>query len=308
LSSEPVKVVITPEKMAELREKYPDLDDETLKDVLQRVHVQSMEQQEEAPSAPVARTRVEEETESLPQLLRKIQGGEFTIVDYLMWSEMMDRKEERRRRQEREDRATQLTPETIAGAVQKGIKEVVGELLPGGKPKTEEEIPAWAKNLQTDMQEIKKRQEKEDEDKRLKETIKEATEPLKTELEKEREERKRLTEEVGKEKPKDDLETTKNTLKTLSEIDELRGKGETVPPGTPGEITLASKTVDKAEKVVTKGMEDVKDTVSQLIEFQLEREKRAYQAQGAKLPPIKEEEKLEVLKKAAGEPSEPGGA
>jgi len=298
--NEPVKVVLSPEKMAELKQKYPQLDEEALKDVLQSVHVMPVKE-ETQPQATITRAPSAEEEGMMPQLFRKIQGGEFTMVDYLMWSEMQDRKEERRRR---EGQGTSVTPEKIAEAVKKGIDDAVGDLLGGQlKPKTEEEIPSWAKNLQNDMQDIKKRQEKDEDEKRIQGAIKDATGPLKTELEKEREERKRLEEKVSeaaKEKPKSAVDEYVETHARLQKAG-LIHEGEQIPPGTPGEITLASKTVDKSEKIITKGMDDVKETVAQVIEFQLEREKRAFQQQAPKLPEIKEEERVEVLQKAAGE-------
>jgi len=288
--------------MEEIKQKH-GLDDNTLKEVLDAVELKRVETQVEQPELPPSRGLTEEE-QMMPKLFSKIAGGDFTMVDYLMWSDMQDRREERRRRHEREDQQPQATPEKVAEAVVKGIKEAVGDFI--GKPKSEEEIPSWAKPIVEQQKTIMEKLTKEEEEKRLKETVASATKPIEEKLVKTEEELKKTREEIKESsKPKKgELETTKDTLQTLVEIDTLRGKGEQLPAGTPGEITVATKTIDKGEKILTKGMEDVKETVSSFMEFQLEREKRLYQQQAPKLPEVKEEEKIEVLKKAAEE----GGA
>lgn len=306
--SEKVRVVIPPEKMAEIQEKY-NLTDEALKGILEGVHVVPAEEQVEQPQAGVPRTTQGEE-EMTPQLFRKISSGEFTMVDYLMWSDMQDRREERKRRIERDDQAPKTTPETIGVAVVKALKDA-GVVSAQSAPSSakEEEMPPWAKKLEGDMAEIKGAQKKEEEEKRLKETVNSAVKPLEDKLEKETEERKhieeKLKEEKGKEPPKSELDKYIESKGKLEKAGIIKEPGGELPAGTPGEVTLATKTIDKGEKILTKGMDDMKDTLETVLEFQVDREKRLYKGQTPPLPKLSDEEKLAALQKAAGEPTQP---
>jgi len=295
--SEKVRLTVNPNKMQEVKEKY-GLTEEALKDVLDGVSVSSAETEEEEP----------ETIEGVPtsQLFRKIAGGEFTMVDYLMYSDMQERREERRRRLESLEKDAKVTPETIAVALAKALKDAGIGSAPS-KPR-EEEMPDWAKKQGDQLNQITNKLAKDEEEKRLKDTVGAAVKPLEDELARTKEELGKTKEELKpKEKPKGELETTRDTLKTLSEIDDLRGRGTELPEGTPGEITVATKTLDKGEKVLTKGMDDVKETVSQVLEFQLEREKRMFKQQAPKLPEITEEEKEKTLKAAVGVGESPEG-
>lgn len=290
--SEKVRIVVNPEKMEAIKQKY-SLDDVALKELLSGVSVVSIDTGEESQ---------EEETGVLPQsrILQKIGGGELTLVEYLALSDMQDRRDERKVRREREEQGAKVTPETIAVAVAKALKDA-GISSPENKPK--DEMPGWAKNQGEQLQIITNKLAKEEEEKRLQQTITAAVKPLEEKLAKTEEKLAETTKELEKPKttPKGELETTKDTLKVLSEIDDLRGKGEGLPPGTPGEITVATKTLDKGEKVLTTGMKDVKDTVSEVLEFQLEREKHMYRQQAPKLQEIPPEEKRKTLEAAVGE-------
>lgn len=280
-----VKVKISPGKVEELSEKY-GLTREALGEVINSVQV----------TVPEEPTSISD-----AQLFKKISGGEFTMVDYLMYSDMMDRREDRRLRREGGTQP-QVTPDTISKAIIVAMKEI--GLVPD-KAKTGSEdvkevigeaIEAQVKPIYELVGKIEKKLLKEEEDQRLKIAIEGAVKPIKDQLEKTEDKLGALKEESGKQPPKTELETTKATLQTLSEIDSLRGKGESpVPPGTPPTTQVHIKALDKGEKVFTKGMGDVKDTLSELIQWQTERERRAYGKTQPKLADLSSKERKETL-------------
>jgi len=249
----------------------------------------------EAPPAPTERRQ------GIAELISSLRGGKIDpITAMLMMSEL--------RRMDREDREERkapspITPEAIAYTIRDVLKDVL-PAQPVRPPK--EEMPEWAKDLQKQQQDILTRLTKTEEERRQEELMAKATEPLQTELEKEREERTRLAkqvEELSKQgKPKGEIETTRETLETLQKIDEMRGvsRESTVPAGATPEVAVASKTLGMGEKVITKGMGDMKETMSQFLDWQIEREKRAYRQVAPKLEELSPEEKLKVLQQAAG--------
>lgn len=189
-----------------LKAKY-NLTDETIQDVVSNL---------KATGTPKASEQEEEEplkNQSEPEIFAKIGKGETSMGDALVWIDFQDRREARRTRAQ-----NNTTPEQIAKAVTEGIKEAFGS-----KPRTEDEIPQWAKPLYDDIKEIKNREQKKEEDARLQETVQNAVKPVQQELEKTKEQLAKIQTPPEKQ-AKGELETTKDTLKTLQELDELRGK------------------------------------------------------------------------------------
>jgi len=195
------------EKADELKTKY-NLSEETIQDVISGLKVANI------PGAAVEEEAEEESaSETGPEIFTKLGKGEVSMGEALIWLDYQDRKEERRK-------ATQniVTPEKIAEAVIKGIKEA---LPPPAK--ADDEMPPWAKKQAAQLEQITGKLMKEEEDERLNKAVEAAVKPVAEGLAKTKEEIGRIQEQQGK-PPKGELETTKDTLRTLQEIDDLRGK------------------------------------------------------------------------------------
>jgi len=193
-----------------LKAKY-NLTDEALQELMSGLKANR-------PSVPVEEEGEEEQApESMPQIFSKIGKGETSLGDAIVLIDFQDRREARRK-----ERQSNLTPETITNAVVEGVKQALG-----GKPPQSEEMPAWAKKIQDDLNEIKSREEKKEEETRLQQTVEKAVEPLRQDLKTTQDELAKTKEGLKEPKPppaKGELETTKETLQALQEIDELRGK------------------------------------------------------------------------------------
>lgn len=198
------------EKADELKAKY-NLTEETIQDVISGLKVAN------TPGAAVEEEAEEElPPPTGPDIFSKLGKGEVSMGEALIWLDYQDRKDERRK-------ATQspVTPEKIALAVVKEIKEALPPTA-----KTQDEMPPWAKKQAEQLERITSKLMKEEEDNRLKEAVDAAVKPVADQLVKTTEDLAKLKEEAKETATakKGELETTKDTLKTLKELDELRGK------------------------------------------------------------------------------------
>lgn len=112
----------------------------------------------------------------------KGEKPQLSLMELIMLQDWMDR---------RDDRKDKKNPTLTA----EDISKIVSEKIEAVKPKTEE-MPEWAKKMQQTQEDMLKRISEDEQEKRDKKLITEATDPLKTELEKERETRTRLEERV----------------------------------------------------------------------------------------------------------------
>lgn len=194
------------------------------------------------------------------------------------------------------------------------IKERLDKLTAQPPTPTQVEIPELTdlKNtvlaIQDKLAEKDEAEKKEEARQQLEETIRKVTEPIKTQLDSTESElqqlRTSLTEEEEPTPPAppksavDELIESKEKLEKLGIV-----KTEQTVEGLPPETHIASKTLDKGEKILSKAMEDAKDTMNSLLEFTLERERRAARATMPELPKLTVKEKIEILEKAAGVPT-----
>ena len=208
--SEKIKVQIAPENVETLKEKY-GVTEEALNAIIKNVEVSGPIKGEVFPKTlPLA----DEEPVGELGMLRQLSRGEVGMGEALMYMDVMDRKERRERRDE-EFRSHPLSAEDIGKYVGANVFGVLKEAGLTGKPattkeempdwakeiqtqqdemlKTKEEMPDWAKEIQTQQDEILKRMRSEEEDKKLKTAIKEATTPIAHQLEKAEEKIKELS-------------------------------------------------------------------------------------------------------------------
>jgi len=238
-----VQVFMPKEKADELKAKY-NLTDESLQEVMGNLKVTG---------TPESKEEAEEEQEE-PEIFSRIGKGETSIGDAMVLIDFYDRREARKLQ-----RPTNTTPEMIAKAVADGIKEAFP-----AKPKTEDEMPPWAKELQDDMKEIKNREQKKEEEARLQATVQTAIKPIQEELGRTKDELTKTKETLEPKKPeKGELETTRETLKNLKEIDELRGKGESTQ-GKPKELII-----DLNEEVANALGDEIKNTIVSAVKEKL---------------------------------------
>jgi len=232
------------EKVDELKAKYPTLSDETIDEIVHGLKVAN------APGTAVEEEELPPPTE--PDIFAKLGKGEITMGEALIYLDYVDRKEERRKASQ-----NPVTPEKIAEAVVKGIKEALPPT-----PTAKDEMPPWAKEHAEQLKQIASRLVKEEEDKRLKDAVEAAVKPVAGELEKAKEEIATLREQQGAKPEKGELETTKETLKTLKEIDDLRGKP--TPPEKSKDVMI-----DLNEEIANALGEEIKNTIMNAVKEKL---------------------------------------
>jgi len=187
MSEHEAKVSISPENIQAIKEKY-NLDETALKDVLGNVEVIApMETR-----APPARLPKEPDGDlsGETQLMRQLSRGDLSMAEVLMYMDLQDRKDRRERRDRREEERENngnhtLTADDIgartAGYLVAALKK---EGVLGKGVNTAEEKPEWVKKIEQDNADILGKLRVDEEDKKLSAAIKEATSPLKTQLEK----------------------------------------------------------------------------------------------------------------------------
>jgi len=184
------------------------------------------------------------------ELWQSVRSGKMDPMQYLLVSRELARqeREEERYQWEREQRGK--TPPITPESLEKMVTDAVAAAMP--RAPASEEPPQWAKNIQK----LLDRLEKEDEEKRLKRIVEEATVPYETKLEQERAERKKLEEQLNERKEKEareyiEAEVKKKVAEMLPDIPaEKRGTFIDEAAKTVGEV-YANRMRTDLERFVT---------------------------------------------------------
>lgn len=234
----------SPENIVALKDKY-GLDEAGLKEVLGKVEIISPL---EAKAQPARLPEADGDKSGEAQLMKQIGRGDVSMAEALMYMDLMDRKDRRERRDRKEEERENNGNQTLkAEDIGKELRIALQQVGVTGKPAAPEEIPEWAKPIMDDNKAILSKLKGEEEDKKLTTAIKEATGPLKAQLEKTQEKIATLSQPApeGSGPPKSDLTVFLEMRNMLKEEGIIGSKSNIMlgPDGQPipikGEIPAA---------------------------------------------------------------------
>lgn len=210
------EISLSQEKVADLKEKH-DLSEQDLEEIIESVEVQSK---------PVSVTKEAKSVDEESGFLRAMNKGDLGTGEALVIMDFLDRKERQRIRDEKKENESK-------------------------KPPRAEGIPEWAKPMMAENKEILARMKSAEEEKKIAAAVKDATDPLKTELEKKDDRTTRLEETVAKlsEPPKEKEDLAASVATGVAEGLKTAGVGTTPPPPPKNYVDDYIESRDKLKKV-----------------------------------------------------------